>query len=172
MKDDSSTMFAGGAIVVIVIVVVCLKAIQEVFIQLGKTFDALGKMAGSFFYMAWNGVLALGLISLGIACVWAAGYFSYKYYLMVKRGTEIEARVDAKISGLIDQVNTSIKELKAQNNERVARLELKLREALEKPAIAPLPAGGTLLPAPAKLSDTANSDSTQDQSPQNVHNPF
>lgn len=179
MRDDSSTMFAGGIIVVIIVIMACLKAIQKIFIQMGQTFDAFGKMTGSFLYMAWEVILAIGLISLGIGCVFAAGYFSYKYYLMVRRGTEIKESVDARIQEFEEQMNTSIEELHRANEGRLRGMELKLHKALDKPALVPKVTALNLLPAQqVPEQDGKPSDSTteptpaQDPSPQNVHNPF
>ncbi len=183
MRDnDSSTMFAGGIILVIIVMMACLKAIQKIFTELSLMFEAMGKMAESFLSMAWHGALAISLISLGIGCVLAAGYFTYKYYLMVKRGTEIQNAVDDKIHGLMKQLNSTIETLHRDNNERIWALESKLKAALDKPAIAPTQAQANLLPEP-KPKDTADnnepgepitdlSPTVQNESPQNVDNPF
>lgn len=182
MRDnDSNTMFAGGIIVVIIVIMACLKAIERIFIQLGKTFAAFGKMAESFFYMAWHGVLVLGLIALGLGCVFAAVYFTYKYFLMVKRATEVQTYVEDKIQDVVRQVNLILREARESADEKISALEYKLSEALDKPALAPVPVDENLLPEPTDKTSpeahdpsepTDSSPTVQNSSPQNVDNPF
>lgn len=179
-ENDSSSMFAGGIIVVVIVVMFFLKAIQKIFIQLERTFEAFGKMSESFFMMAWRALLALGLIAAAIACVFAAGYFSYKYYLMVKRGTELKRHLDHQLEEIVAQVNAKLREMRESNHERIQIMESKLREALDKPAMVPLVNVAESLIAPATTS-TEVVDTTKSEEPsireaslsaQNVNNPF
>lgn len=179
--NDSNTMFAGGVIVVIIVIMACLKAIQKIFTELGLMFKAFGKMAESFLHMAWHGVLALGLIATGLGCLFAAGYFTYKYYVMVKRGTEIQKAVNDKVQSFYEHINSTFETHQRDNDERLHAMALKLKEALDKPAIAPTQSTSDLLPEVEKtlpesvlLSDPILdlSSAVQNLSPQNVDNPF
>ncbi|MGZ3742527.1 MAG: hypothetical protein ACXWRE_07935 [Pseudobdellovibrionaceae bacterium] len=178
-ENDSSTMFAGGIIIVVIVIMACLKAIEKIFIQMGKTFDAFGKMAQSFLAMAWQSVLALGLIALGIGCVIAAGYFTYKYYLMVKRGTELKKRVDDKLQDFAGQVNSLLKDIRESTDERIEMMEIKLKEALDRPTLTPTPIEVVKVAAlpepvgtPLETDDSELAAPDQDSSPRDVSNPF
>ena len=185
MKDnDSSAMFAGGIILVIIVIGVCLNALKKLFILLGETFNAFGNMAKGFFYMAWQLLLALGLIALVIGCVYAAVYFTYEYYKMVKKGTELKKEVDEKMQDMANQINDILKSHKAETKSYLSEMDLKLRSALDKPDIVPTANPQNLLPAPVSTVTPAaeiNKSSslhanTQNQpegpSPSDVTNPF
>lgn len=164
MRDnDSNTIFAGGIVAVLVMIGLSLKALKRIFIELEHTFYAFGKMAHSFWSMAWNSVVALGLVAVGIGCVFAAIYFTYKYYLMVKRGTELKKAVDIKICDFSIQLHSNLEEIRETYDERIHYLELKLHQALDR----------QLSSLDTQTSEIAHSEAQgEDSSPKDVSNPF
>lgn len=175
MNDNNNgTVFAGGIVIIILVIAFALKALEKIFIQLGQMFDAFTKMIGSFFMMTWQAVLMLGLMAIGIGLVYAAIYFSYKYYKMVKRGTELQADVERRLTDFADQVNSILKDHHQDTRSKLQQMSQKLSEALDKPAVVP-PTQAVLLNAPAEVSQTVLTEENENQknlSPQNVTNPF
>ena len=170
-------MFAGGIVLVIVLVGLAVKAIEKLMIQISLTADAVGKAAQSFTGMALKIGLVLGLIAIGLACLYAAIYFSYRYYKMVRQATDLQAEVDRRLTDFSNQVNSILKDFRNETRFDLNQMSQKLSEALDKPTIAPemLPEPAVVaLPAPSDTSAAPNAESPpQDtMSPQNVTNPF
>ena len=172
-QDNSGNMFAGGVVVVVVVVGLCMKALHALFIEMGKTFDAFGNMAYSFFAMAWQGILMLSLIAIGAACVVGAIYFTYKYYMMVKRGTEIVKEVDAKMSDLISRTSSLMSEHREDTDSKLRRMASVISEvrAEQTRRLAPPSAPGTPAPESDQEPDSSVTESTE-SSPIGVSNPF
>ncbi len=137
MNDNKDSMFAGGIIIIVVVGALALKAIEKIFIQLGQVFDAMTNAAASFFMMAWHLVLALGLIAVGIGCVYAAVYFTNKYYLMVKRGTDLQQQVNRKLQEVTAELNSAVSQLREDTRYDLRLMAKKLSDALDKPEIVP-----------------------------------
>ena len=176
-NNNNTNVFAGGIILIVVVIGFLLKAIEKLMIQVSQTADAVGMAAQSFLMMALKIALVLGLIAIGLACIYAAIYFSYRYYKMVRRATDLQAEIDRRLTDFSNQMNSILKDFRSETRFDLNQMSQKLSEALDKPTIAPemLPEPAVVaLPAPSDTS-AANDDQTSPQdtmSPQNVTNPF
>ncbi len=150
-NNNNAAMYGGGILVFIIIIAVVLESLEKLFIQIGRTFDAMTGMLGSVFMMLFTTLIMLGLIAVAAGLIFAAIYFSYKYYKMVKRGTDLKAYLDYTIGEFTNQVNIQIEEIKSDTKDSLNHMDRKLSHALDKPAVAPMP-DIPLLPA----TDTAS----------------
>lgn len=138
-RNDSGALYAGGGVVIVVVLVACLKTIKALFIELGKTFDALALMAQSLIALLYQFAIDIGLI----ACAVAAIYFTYRYVKMVKQATALREEVDRKLSqfdfDFRSTLESSLSECQKSVSAQVLRMEYQLREALKEPEVAPTP---------------------------------
>ncbi len=176
-NNNKGNLFAGGIILVVVVIGLLLKAIEKIMIQVSLTADAVGLAAQSFLMMALKIGLVLSLIGIGIGAVYATIYFSYRYYKMVKRATDLQAEVDRRLIDFSNQVNSILKDFRNDTKFDLNQMSRKLSEALDKPKIAPEIPPETAVVASSEPLDalTAPNDQNQAQeamSPQNVTNPF
>lgn len=176
-NNNNTNVFAGGIVLIVVVIGLLLKAIEKLMIQVSLTADAVGMAAQSFLMMALKIALVLGLIAIGLACIYAAINFSYRYYKMVKRATDLQAEVDRRLTDFSDQVNSILKDFRNDTKSDLNQMSRKLSEALDKPQFAPEISLETATVASSESLDalTVPNDQNQPQeamSPQNVTNPF
>lgn len=176
-NNNNANMFAGGIVLVIVLVGLAVKAIEKLMIQISLTADAVGKAAQSFTMMALKIGLILGLIAIGLASLYAAIYFSYRYYKMVRRATDLQAEVDRRLTDFSNQVNSILKDFRSETRFDLNQMSQKLSEALDQPTIAPemlLEPAMVALPAPLDTLTLIDNEASAEElmSPQNVANPF
>src|SRR4051794_6169864 len=89
-RNGGAIMAIGGVITVVIVGMWAMKFVQALFLQLSKTADAFAVMVTSVAGALWALAQVTMLGSLIIGSVIAAVYFTYKYILMVKRGTELQ----------------------------------------------------------------------------------
>lgn len=176
-NNNNTNVFAGGIILVVVVIGFLLKAIEKIMIQVSLTADAVGMAAQSFTTMALKIALVLGLVAAGLACGYAAICFTYKYYKLVKRATDLQADVDRKLTDFSNQVNSSLKDFRIETRFDLNQMSRKLSEALDKPTIAPeVPLETAVVATSESLEALAvpNEQNPEPEvmSPQNVSNPF
>lgn len=136
-NNDSGTMFAGGIIVVIIVIMFSLKAIEKIMVQLSKTFNAFGSAMASFGQMAFNVLLVLALLAAAIGCVYAAVYFTYRYYKMVKAGTDLKQLLDERFFDLDQKLFSELRAKQSDFDYRIRLMEKKLKSALDRPELTP-----------------------------------
>lgn len=176
-NNNNTNVFAGGIILVIVVIGLAMKAIEKLMIQISLTADAVGMAAQSFTMMALKIGLVLGLVAIGLACIYATIYFTYRYYKLVKRATDLQAEVDRRLTDFSNQVNSILKDFRNDTKFDLNQMSRKLSEALDKPKIAPeIPLEMATVASSESLDVvTAPDDQNPPQeamSPQNVTNPF
>lgn len=176
-NNDNASVFAGGVIVLVVVIGLALKAIESLMNQARITFDAAGMAAQSFSMMALKIGLVLGLIAMGLACIFAVIYFSYRYFKLVRRATDLQAEVNRKLTDFSNQMNSILKDYRDDTRFDLNEMSQKLNDALDKPKIAPeivLETAMVAVSAPSDHSATVEDQNPpQNQmSPQNVTNPF
>ena len=96
---------------------------------------------------------------------------------MVRRATDLQAEVNRKLTDFSNQMNSILKDYRAETRFDLNEMSRKLSEALDKPKIAPeiaLETAMVALPEPAEALATAGSENPpqEQMSPQNVTNPF
>lgn len=136
-NDNSGTLYFGGAVVAIIMLGFLIKILKSILLELSSLFTAFGKMAASFISMAWQLALIAGLIALAGFAIYAAWYFSLKYYRMVKQGTELREQVEARLSDTEYRLEESYSEFRRQVRLEVQQLKLELEQALKKSEVAP-----------------------------------
>ena len=136
-NNDSGTMFAGGIIVVIIVIMFSLKAIEKIMVQLSKTFNAFGSAMASFGQMAFNVLLVLVLIAVAVGCIYAAVYFTYRYYKMVKAGTDLKQLLDERFFDLDQKLFSELRAKQSDFDDRIRLMEKKLKAALDRPELTP-----------------------------------
>lgn len=136
-NNDSGTMFAGGIIVVIIVIMFSLKAIEKIMVQLSKTFNAFGSAMASFGQMAFNVLLVLALLAAAIGCVYAAVYFTYRYYKMVKAGTDLKQLLAERFFDLDQKLFLELRAKQSDFDYRIRLMEKKLKSALDRPELTP-----------------------------------
>lgn len=99
-NNNDGVFYIGGIVVVIIMLGFLTKILKNVANELSQLFTAIGKMSLSFLGMAWQIAILLGTLSLGVAAIWAAWYFTKKYYQMVKDGTEVKEQIESRFSEL------------------------------------------------------------------------
>ena len=176
-NNDNASVFAGGVIVLVVVIWLALRAIESLMNQARITFDAAGMAAQSFSLMALKIGMVLGLIAMGFACIFAAIYFSYRYFKIVRRATDLQAEVNRKLTEFSNQMNSILKDYRDDTRFDLNEMSQKLSEALDKPKIAPeiaLETAMVALSEPVEALATASSENPpqEQMSPQNVTNPF
>ena len=87
----------GCLLSAIAIASIFFKWMKNFWIELGQSFSAFGDMTGSFIAMLWNIFQVVSLVSLTIAGLACAIYFSIKYFEMVKDGTAIREWVQGSM---------------------------------------------------------------------------
>lgn len=141
-NDSGGLVFLGGAIGVAAIGAMALKALEQVFHQLSRTFDAFGHTVGSFFPMLFNILAVTGLVAGGILIVVAAFYFATRYIKLVRRATDIVARADLQTTETLARFTEDVEQRFIQKVEyidfRVGRVEEKLNELLTPATPAPI----------------------------------
>lgn len=131
MKDDNhSSIFFGGIFAVIAIVVICLKAIEALFIEMGRTFYAFEIMAKSFVGAMWGAAQIAFFGALILSSIAAGIYFTYRYVQMVRNATEIQRTVDVAIHHFQNQMEESLHEFRSHISYRMEAVEHELQQAL------------------------------------------
>lgn len=138
-NDSSSApmMMIGALLLITFFFTVLVKAMKQFFIELGQSFEAFGNMTGSFIFMLWNILQVVFLVSLIIAALVCAVYFTIKYYQMVKEGTELREWVNNSMNEFEARTQQGLEQLDRSLERKVQYLDERLTKALEKPEIAP-----------------------------------
>lgn len=191
--DNNVTYFAGGVVVFIIIMSFTTKILKYVSNELAELFNAFGKMATNFISMAWQIAIVLGVLSLGVASIWAAWYFSRQYYLMIKHGTAIKEQIELRFKELKAEMDSDFSDLSFKARREIASMRDELDDALKITEVVPVSASTV---APVQLtSDQSDEDANNDTdendfdsydqidedqntisqpqvTPRNIHNPY
>ena len=182
MEDRSggAVLAIGGVITVVILGMWAMKFIRALFLQITKTADAFAAMVTSVVGSLWALAQIAFLGSLAVGCVVAAVYFTYKYILMVKRGTELQAAVSRQMGEFRNSLTEQLHGFQSEVEARVDGIRRALNEALKEPDPVPVQVVATqpdieLLPpgqeAPTCESDPSNQGDS-DTAMSAVSNPF
>jgi hypothetical protein len=177
-RNGGAIMAIGGVITVVIIAMWAMKFVQAMFIQLGKTCDAFAVMVTSVVGSLWALAQVAMLGSLIVGSVVAAAYFTYKYILMVKRGTELQKAVASQISELRHTVSEQLHDFRTDIENKVNGMRMDLNEALKEPDAVPViatqPSVELLPPGPEGITDERDSSNPgdTDAAMNAVSNPF
>lgn len=158
-NNDGPFYVIGACLLMLFFASILIKALKQFFIELGQSFEAFGNMTGSFISMLWNVFQVVALVSMTIAGVICAVYFTIKYFEMVKDGIAIRESVQKSLEGFEAKLNDKMAELENQVNRQVLALDAKLTKALAKPEVAPKT---TAVPS-NEQAPPANNDSQPDE---------
>jgi hypothetical protein len=141
MSDNNNNhgpeMVIGGSLLALFFAMFIIKALKQFFLELGQAFEAFGHMTGSFVFMLWNILQVVFLVSLIIASVVAAVYFTIKYWQMVTDGTALREWVQSSMAELEGNVGGRLEKFGSNVNQRIEDLDDRLTSALTKPEVAP-----------------------------------
>ena len=138
-NENDGVFYIGGIVVVIIMLGFLTKILKNVANELSQLFTAIGKMSLSFLGMAWQIAIVLGTLSLGVAAIWAAWYFTKKYYQMVKDGTEVKEQIENRFSELQRKLTAEFNELKIDSTREISWMRQELDDALKKSDVTPAP---------------------------------
>jgi hypothetical protein len=179
-RNGGAIIAIGGVITVVVLAMWAMRFIHKLFLQIAKTADAFAAMVSSVAGSLWALAQIAFLVSLAVGCVVAAVYFTYKYILMVKRGTELQATVARQLDELQYSVSKQLQSFQSEVENRVEAMHRVLNEALKEPDLVPVQVVATqptveLLP-PGPDAATSESDPSNQGDPDAamsaVSNPF
>lgn len=136
-RNGAGIMAIGGLVTVVILGMWVMKFIQEMFIQLGKTFDAFAAMVTSVIGSLWALTQVVLLGSLILGSVAAAIYFTYRYVLMVKRGTAIQENVTSQLHDFSYALDDKLQKFQSKVESRLTSMSHTLQEALKEPEAAP-----------------------------------
>ncbi len=142
-SDNGAAMFFGGVIGVIALVAFVLKALKGMFIEVAAAFEAFSNAAVASFTALFRGLEVAALVAAIIALPIAAIYFTYRYYLMVKKGTDLKRYVETELDArFTDFRATTEKEFLLQAQDlrwQMNRVQGKLDELLKPATATPVP---------------------------------
>nr|BFD68809.1 hypothetical protein HAGR004_38310 [Bdellovibrio sp. HAGR004] len=188
MKNDNQNIMAiGGILAVIIFVGLCVKMITKIMEHLYRAFYVFKFMLHEFFLVAVE-FLKIVLMIAGISgIVFAAIYFSYRYYKMVRRGTAMQETFDNNYISFVREVKNQLlaheKAIRSQLNE----MDQKISDAIDRPVLVPekieLVAESENVSAATEIAagNQSNSKSTEpiiepneqsNKSPQDFINPY
>ena len=136
-NDNGPLMMFGALILIAFLVSFLAKVLTSIFHQIGLMFVEIGTMAGNLAGMLWGVAQVVFWITAIGASVTTAVYFTYKYVLMVKRGTEIIAEFDHKSKELSGILLGDQRLLESRITREIERLRDELSAALSQPEVAP-----------------------------------
>lgn len=181
--DHNGTLYFGGAVVAVLMLGFLVKIIKALFMELALVFTAIGKMASAFITMAWYVAQVAGLLALAVLAIYAAWYFSLKYYRMVKRGTELKEYVETRLLESESTLEASLSEFKKQTRFELQQMRSELDQALKKSEVTPQPLSTEVIQQTPNQEDNdlaaTNSDSLNNEMtiqeptrPTDIANPF
>lgn len=181
--DHNGTWYFGGAVVAVLMLGFLVKILKALFMELALVFSAIAKMAASFITMAWYIAQVVGLLALAVLVIYAAWYFSLKYYRMVKRGTELKEYVEARLLEAESKLEESLSEFKRQAHFEIQQMQSELDQALKKSKVTPQPLSTEAIQQTPNQEDNglavADSDSLNNEMtiqeptrPTDITNPF
>lgn len=179
--DHNGTLYFGGAVVAVLMLGFLVKIIKALFIELALVFTAIGKMAAAFITMAWYVTQVIGLLALAVLAIYAAWYFSLKYYRMVKRGTELKEFIETRLLESESKLEESLTEFKRQTRFEIQQMRSELDLALKKAEVTPQPLSTEVIQqTPNKddnsltVADSINNEMTiqEPTRPTDIANPF
>jgi hypothetical protein len=131
MDDDKSpgAIFGGGVIIFIILCFVFMKAVQKLFIEMGKTFDIFAVMAKSLFVLLWQLAIDVGLIAAAVAAI----YFTYRYIRLVRSATDLKKVLEQRHWKFHEDMASQFSTFRDEIEERVFVSERKLAEFFEPP---------------------------------------
>jgi hypothetical protein len=139
-NDDSSGgafRMIGASLLMLFFASILVKTMKRFFIELGESFEAFGHMTGSFISMLWNVFQVVSLVSMTIAGLACAIYFTIKYFEMVKEGTALREWVQASRNEFEIKLDEKMNALDRSIKVEMYQLDSKLTQALAKPEVAP-----------------------------------
>lgn len=176
-NDNSGMIYIGGIVVIIIMVGFVIKILKAIMIELSELFVSIGKMAASFMTMAGQVALVLGLLSLGIAAIYAAWVFSKKYYQLVKDATAIKEQMENRFSDLHFEFESSFNRLNREAAREINKMRIELDKALKGTEVTPQlpekPSQDLATIASPSNNEITPSDQPQIQdTPKDISNPF
>lgn len=127
----------GCLLAAIAIASIFFKWMKNFWIELGQSFSAFGDMTGSFVSMLWNVFQVVSLVSLTIAGLASAIYFSIKYFEMVRDGTAIREWVQSSMGDYEAKMNARFERVTKDFTQKIEAFDIRLTEAMTEPEIAP-----------------------------------
>ena len=127
----------GASLLMLFFASILIKALKTFFIELGQSFEAFANMAGSFISMLWNVFQVVALVSMTLAGLVCAVYFTIQYYKLVKDGCALREAVQKSLEGFESKLSGQMHDLKNEIDDRVRALDERLTKALAKPEVAP-----------------------------------
>lgn len=179
--DHNGTLYFGGAVVAVLMLGFLVKIIKALFIELALVFSAIAKMAASFITMAWYVAQVAGLLALAVLAIYAAWYFSLKYYCMVKRGTELKEYIETRLLESESKLEESLTEFKRQTRFEIQQMRSELDLALKKSEVTPQPLSTEVVQKTPNqddngltVADSNNNEMTiqEPTRPRDIANPF
>ncbi len=136
-NDNSEMLYFGGIVVIVIVVGFLIKILKAIMLELSLLFVAIGKAASAFIMMAWQIAQVLGLLSLGVAAIYAAWIFSKKYYQVVKDATDVKEQIENRFSDLHSEFTDSFKKLRRDAACEINQMRQELDEALKRTEVVP-----------------------------------
>jgi len=132
-SDSDGTLALGGGILLMFLGSLFFKWMTGLFNELGIAFVAFATMTESFISMAWHLFEIVAFISGAIGLI----YFTFKFFKMIDRATEIEKSVREMLTEFEKEIEVSIISTTRALIEKVDDLDLRLNEALKRPELVP-----------------------------------
>ncbi|MBL7556542.1 MAG: hypothetical protein JNM24_12045 [Bdellovibrionaceae bacterium] len=138
MKNDNQNIMAiGGILAVIVFVGLCVKMITKIMEHLYRAFYVFKFMLQEFFYVLIEfGKIAIMVVGVG-GIIFAAIYFSYRYYKMVRRGTAMQETFDNNYISFVREVKNQLLVHQKEIRAELIEMDQKIRDAIDRPALVP-----------------------------------
>lgn len=135
--DNSGSYYAGGILTVIVVAALLTKVLKYVVLEISAVFKALEIAASNFIAMAWQIGIVLSALSVGAASIWAAWYFSVRYYQMIKQGTAIKEQMELRFKELKTEIDMHHSDLSFETSREILQLRQELDKALKTADVTP-----------------------------------
>lgn len=138
MKNDNQNIMAiGGILAVVIFVGLCVKMITKIFEQLYRTFFAFKLMLQEFFYVLIEfGKIAIMVVGIG-GIVFAAVYFTYRYYRMVRRATAMQETFDNNYISFVREVKNQLLAHEKAIRSELKEMDQKISDAIDRPVLVP-----------------------------------
>jgi len=160
-EDNAGIMFIGGILAIVILGGVVLKALGELFNQLAVTLNSFAHMVVSFSVLVLAVLRVAGVVAIIGGVIVMSIYFTYKYVMMVKRGSELKKyvneRLDTDLGAFRIELTDSFFKKVDGLSHRVGCLDNDVAKLKAPPApIAPLPAEPTGVPEGGTVPTNGN----------------